>query len=154
MFRCSKSSDGFEMHLRPRLTAAAHSELESILSILQGIQLQDRQDTRLMSSTRKPFNTKDAYAALAPSPSVQDLHGRWIWKSRVPNKVKFFAWLYFKDRLSTKSNLFHEHVLDNSVCQRCSHPIEDRCHVFFNCPLSKEVWRSIGMPTLSESRGH
>jgi hypothetical protein len=80
--------NGFEMHLRPRLTAAAHSELNSILSILQGIQLQDKQDTRLMSLTCKPFNTKDAYAALAPSLSVQDLHGRWIWKSRVPNKVK------------------------------------------------------------------
>lgn len=68
----------------------------------------------------------------------------------MPNKVKNFAWLYFKDRPSTKSNLFHKHVLDNLVCQRCSHSIEDRCHVFFNCPLSKEVWRSIGMPTLSE----
>jgi hypothetical protein len=67
----------------------------------------------------------------------------------MPNKVKIFSWLYFKDRLSTKSNLFHKHVKDDSVCQRCNHPVEDRHHVFFDCPLSKEVWSSTGLSLLS-----
>lgn len=117
------------MHLRPRLTLAAQSELESHLSVLQGIHLQDRQDTRLMSATRKPFNSRDAYNALAPSPNMQDFHGKWIWESKVPNKVKIFAWLYFKDKLSTKMNLFHKHVMGDSVCGRCNHPAEDRHHI-------------------------
>jgi hypothetical protein len=63
-------------------------------------------------------------------------------------KVKVFAWLFFKDRLSTKANLLHKHVMEDSVCQRCSHPVEDRQHVFFDCPLSSEIWDCIGLSSV------
>lgn len=132
---------GFDLRLRPRLTRAAASKLASLMSVLQGVHLQYGQDVRRLTSTRKPFNTKDAYSMLAPSPSTQDLHGRWIWGTKVPNKVKIFAWLYFKDRLSTKANLLGKHVMDDAVCGRCGHQSEDRQHAFFECQLSNEVWR-------------
>jgi len=34
----------------------------------------------------------------------------------VLTKVKIFAWLYFKDRLSSRANLFAKHVLDDNIC--------------------------------------
>ena len=48
--------------------------------------------------------------ALDTPPATPDVHDHRIWSTRVPNKVKIYGWLYFKDRLSTRSNL--KHVLD------------------------------------------
>jgi len=57
--------------------------------------------------------------------------------------VKIFAWLFFKDKLSTRANLYSKHILDNDQCQRCIHGIEDRLHAFFTCARSSAVWRTI-----------
>jgi hypothetical protein len=141
--------DGLDLRLRPRLTAAAAAELATLMSDLQGVCLQEGQDIRGLTSTWKPFRSRDAYNMLAPSPSVQDFHGRWIWGSKVPNKVKIFAWLYFKDRLSTKANLFDKNVMQDAICGRCGCPSEDRCHVFFDCKLSDDVWNALGLGFLS-----
>lgn len=141
--------DGFDLRLRPRLTRAAAAELASLMSTLQDVHLQEGQDIRRLTSTRKPFKTRDAYNILAPSPSSQDFHSRWIWGTKVPNKVKIFAWLYSKNRLSMKANLLDKHVMEDAVCGRCDHPSEDRHHVFFDCKLSKEVWIILGLRLLS-----
>jgi hypothetical protein len=66
----------------------------------------------------------------------------------VPNKVKILAWLYFKNRLSTKANLLDKHVMEDDICG-CDHQLEDRQHVFFAYQLSKEVWNMLGLHSLS-----
>jgi hypothetical protein len=121
------------------------------MSALQEVQLQEGQDIRRLTSTQKPFKTRDAYSMLAPAPSLQDFHGQWIWGTKVPNKVKIFAWLYFKNRLSTKANLFDKNVMENATCGRCGRPSEDRRHVFFDCKLSKDVWLALGLRSLSDA---
>jgi hypothetical protein len=63
----------------------------------------------------------------------------------VPNKVKVFAWLYFEDRLSTRSNLHDKHILDDATFKRCGFAVEDRLHTFFLCPVSAVVWRKISL---------
>jgi hypothetical protein len=141
--------DKFDLRLRPRLTVAAAAELATLMTDLQEVRLQEGQDIRRLTSTQKAFRSRDAYNMLAPSPSVQDFHGRWIWGSKVPNKVKIFAWLYFKGRLSTKANLFDKNVMQDAICCRCSCPSEDRCHVFFDCKLSDNVWNALGLRFLS-----
>jgi hypothetical protein len=73
------------------------------------------------------------------------VHGRHIWGTRAPNKVKVFAWLYFKDRLTTRSNLYAKHVLDDDQCQRCTNHVEDKHHVFFSCDASSELWDKLGL---------
>jgi hypothetical protein len=130
---------GFDLRLRPRLTNAASAQLASLLMCLQGITLQDAPDQRAMKLTGKPFTTRSAYSALDSNQGPPDIHGQRIWSSRVPNKVKIFSWLYFKDQLSTRSNLHAKHVLDDDQCQRCTGVLEDRRHVFFGCPISSGV---------------
>jgi hypothetical protein len=73
------------------------------------------------------------------------VHGRHIWGTRAPNKVKVFAWLYFKDRLTTRSNLYAKHVLDDDQCQRCTNHVEDKHHVFFSYDASSELWDKSGL---------
>jgi hypothetical protein len=115
----------FDLCLRPRLTSAASSQLAALLSLLQGIELDELPDQRRMKLTGRRFTSRDAYHAITDVESM-DLHGQRVWKTRVPNKVKIFSWLYFKDRLSTRSNLHAKHILDHALCERCSQQPEDR----------------------------
>lgn len=135
----------FELWLRPRLTSAASTQLSSLLSHLQGITLVQGADARVLKISQKPYNTRDAYAAIERRQETSDLHGRRIWSTRLPNKVKIFAWLYFKDRLSTRVNLHAKHVVDGDQCQRCSSTVEDKHHTFFCCTVSSGVWQRLGL---------
>jgi hypothetical protein len=134
----------FDLCLRPRLTSAASSQLAALLSLLQGIELDELPDQRRMKLTGRRFTSRDAYHAITDVESM-DLHGQRVWKTRVPNKVKIFSWLYFKDRLSTRSNLHAKHILDHALCERCSQQPEDRQHVFFHCSGANAVWSKLSL---------
>jgi hypothetical protein len=126
-----------------------NSWLDSLLSYLHGYSLQDGADIKLLKITGKPYTTRDAYRALSGVQESLDVHGQCIWRVRVPNKVKIFAWLYFKDRLSTRVNLYAKHIVDGVQCQRCATSIEDRHHVFFSYPASLDLWMRIGLSNIS-----
>jgi hypothetical protein len=136
-------SSGFDLRLRLRL--AARQQLRSLLSSLQDVNLGEGDDVRVVKLTGRPYMTRHAYTTLDDSGDSTDIHGRRIWGTRLPNKVKVFAWLYFKDRLSTKTNLHAKHVVDSERCERCSQAAEDRHHVFFGCVRNRSVWSRIHM---------
>lgn len=139
----------FDLCLCPRLTNAASSQLASLLLSLQATTLDDAPDQRLMKLTGKGYTSRDAYIALSSNQDQQDVHANRIWASRVPAKVKIFSWLYFKDRLSTRVNLVSKHVLDDTLCERCSVGVEDRHHVFFQCTISSSVWHRLHLPNVA-----
>jgi hypothetical protein len=136
---------GFDLRLRPRLSNAARQQLASLLSTLQEVHLGEGDDVRVLKLTGRPYTARNAYAALDNSGDSTDMHGRRIWGTKLPNKVKVFSWLYFKNRLSTKNNLHAKNVVDNERCERCSQTTEDRHHVFFGCGGSRLIWTKIGM---------
>jgi hypothetical protein len=39
--------------------------------------------------------------------------------------------------------------MDDAICGRCDHQLEDKNHVFFDCKLSKEVCIILGLRILS-----
>jgi hypothetical protein len=139
---------GFDLRLRPRLTNAASIQLGSLLDVLQEINLDGAHDVRVLKLTGRPYSTRAAYTALDSSGNVNDIHGVRIWETRLPNKVKVFAWLYFKNRLSTRVNLFAKHSVDTETCERCSAQTESREHVFFVCRESAAIWNTICMPQI------
>jgi hypothetical protein len=102
-----------------------------------------------MRLTGRRYSTKDAYYALDDSQGQHDVHGQRIWGSKVPNKVKIFSWLYFKDRLSTRTNLFAKNILDDEICERCLEAVEDMHHVFFECHISAGVWSKLNLNTVA-----
>ncbi|KAI5012428.1 hypothetical protein ZWY2020_024562 [Hordeum vulgare] len=74
-----------------------------------------------------------------------DTHCVSIWSSCVPNRVKIFAWLLFRDRLNSKSNLLRKHIISDSICQRCGLHGENCAHIFIHCPLSQRIWQRLGL---------
>ncbi|WVZ83202.1 hypothetical protein U9M48_030372 [Paspalum notatum var. saurae] len=77
--------------------------------------------------------------------STADGNGLRIWKSWMPNKVKVFAWLFFRDRLRTRVNLHRKHVQPVDACSRCRTSSEYWKHAFFHCPYIAELWSRIGV---------
>jgi hypothetical protein len=115
---------------------------------LQDINLVAGHDIRFMKHTGRPYSSKAAYTALDCAGEEEDPHGKLVWETRVPNKVKIFAWLYLKNRLSTRCALFAKHIVNSCTCERCDAANEDRHHVFFACPESKRVWVALGMESI------
>ncbi|KAJ1294370.1 hypothetical protein BS78_01G141200 [Paspalum vaginatum] len=134
----------FELHLRPRLTSAAEAELTSLLQMLEQVQLSDSPDERKMHLSATPFSSRCAYSMLVDS-SSNDANGLRVWKTRMPNKVKVFAWLFFRDRLSTWANLHKKHVQPEATCSRCGSASESWHHAFIQCPFIVDLWARLGV---------
>ena len=71
-----------------------------------------------------------------------------MWKRRFPLKIKMFAWLLLRWRLTTRSRL-QRMVPDALVeCPLCARAMEDCQHLFFVCPLAQTVWQETGVGRL------
>jgi hypothetical protein len=86
----------------------------------------------------QPFNTHATYYSLHAANSSTD--SDFIWHSRVPNKVKIFAWLVQFDRLNTRANLHHKTIIDYADCPICPVVAKDDSHLFFECPATRAFW--------------
>ena len=144
---------GLETILRNRLTSDAATELCALLSLLQDFRLSTGPDERYLNGGMR-FSTRAAYAlTMGSHDDDHDVHAVAIWSSRVPNRVKIFAWLLFRDRLNSKSNLQRKHIVTDSLCPRCRHDGETSSHIFLDCPLSQRIWQRIGLSPSSTIDG-
>ncbi|XP_058733340.1 uncharacterized protein LOC131604946 [Vicia villosa] len=68
-----------------------------------------------------------------------------IWKNKIPEKIKIFAWRFFINRLPLKDQLAIRGVpnLSSIDCLFCSNNPETLEHLFFHCHATKEVWSRI-----------
>ncbi|KAE8795381.1 myosin-2 heavy chain [Hordeum vulgare] len=142
--------DGLVSNLRNRLSSVASQELVSLLLLLQDFMPLVEHDERFLHGGL-PFTTKTAYKLLSSEPH-EDPHALLIWSSRVPSKVKVFAWLLFRARLNCKANLYQKHISPDSRCPCCNHHYEDTDHIFLHCPLTCRIWQRLGilMPDYTE----
>jgi hypothetical protein len=136
------SKNGVQHGLRNRLTDAATAELASLMSLLQEVLLTQGLDSRTMLDGSK-FSTRNAYLNLQ-NRQLDDTTS-FIWESKAPARVKIFAWLMHHDKLNTRKNLHHKGILDSPFCPRCPQQIEDKMHLFFECPVAQQIWQKIGL---------
>ena len=90
------------------------------------------------------FSTRAAYQRVIAD-TDDDAHAVAIWSSCVPNRVKIFAWLLFRGRLNSKSNLLRKHIVANSLCPQCGFDGETSSHIFIDCSLAQRIWQGIGL---------
>lgn len=55
-------------------------------------------------------------------------------------KWKIFTWKLWQNSLATSANLFRRGLVITEECRICLHDKEDNDHLFWQCPLAKEVW--------------
>ena len=137
---------GIESNLRNRLTRAAELELDALSDLLQDFHLTDAPDQRSMLNGEK-FSSKAAYKQMHCH--IRSDAMMPIWRSGAPQRIRVFAWLLLLDRLHTRSNLFHKHILDTDRCPQCPSVVENIDHLFFTCLAARQVWTAMGLPALS-----
>jgi hypothetical protein len=69
---------------------------------------------------------------------------KYIWKIKVPLKIRIFMWFLHKKVLLTKDNLAKRNWQGNKRCCFCDKD-ETIQHLFIACPFAKIVWRIVYM---------
>ena len=70
---------------------------------------------------------------------------KFIWRLRVPNKIRNFTWRACRNILPTKANLYRRQVTPDSICEVCGKAEETTAHLFWHCHRAKEVWNEVGI---------
>jgi hypothetical protein len=72
---------------------------------------------------------------------------KWMWKSCVMGKHKFFFWLLLHNRLNTRELLKRKNMeLQDYTCVLCNGSIEENLlHLLFECSFSKWCWRFVNV---------
>jgi hypothetical protein len=76
-----------------------------------------------------------------------------IWSVSVPSKVKVFTWKVVRNGLPTRLNKKYRHLEEESSCQLCGHPEEDRFHVIYLLPACESFTRRTEETLSSTGRG-
>jgi hypothetical protein len=85
----------------------------------------------------KKFSVKFVYLELTKNEGGPNF--RFIWKNKLPEKIKKCMWLIAQDAILTKDNMIRRQWQGDPGCYFYGVP-EDRDHLFFKCPVSKVVW--------------
>jgi hypothetical protein len=66
----------------------------------------------------------------------------FLWKLKIPLKIKVFSWMLYKKVIFTKDNLVKRNWHENEKC--CFYnQYETGQHLFVECVLTKFIWREI-----------
>jgi len=94
----------------------------------------------------KSFSVRSAYNyTTAQLPIVTLVPVSSLWHKDVPLKVVLFAWRLFRDRLSTKDNLFRRGVLDQNTleCVAACGSAKSSTQLLLHCNIFGSVWHFI-----------
>ncbi|XP_031383517.1 uncharacterized protein LOC116197496 [Punica granatum] len=89
------------------------------------------------------FSTANAWECLrVRSPKLEWNNAIWF-DGQLP-RSSFISWLCIHNRLATKDRLSTWGIQIASVeCEFCNTRRETREHLFFECPITQEIWRSL-----------
>lgn len=71
-------------------------------------------------------------------------HYRWVWKAKIPLKIKIFLWQLSQDAVLTRQVMKERKWPGDPKCSFGDN-IESSRHLFFTCPVAKVVWHCVGM---------
>jgi hypothetical protein len=86
------------------------------------------------------FFVSSMYQVLLDSDIVP--HNSYLWKIKIPLKIKVFLWLLYREAILTKDNLVKRNWHENEMCIFCSNK-ETTQHLFFDCVLAIYIWTII-----------
>lgn len=94
-------------------------------------------------ATNGANSTKSPYAWLIQQTEMvldSPITWSWVWKLRLPENVKHFAWLVMHEGLPCNVGRVIHHMTTDSSCQRCGAPHETILHTLRDCPSAIRVW--------------
>ena len=67
---------------------------------------------------------------------------KYLWKIKIPAKIKMFLWLIARKSVATKENLIKKGWKEKQGCVYCGQN-ETIDHLFFTCSAAKLLWSLI-----------
>jgi hypothetical protein len=64
----------------------------------------------------------------------------YLWKIKMPLKIKVFIWLLYREAILSKDNLIKRNWHGNVRCCFCDR-LETIQYLFFDCALANFIWR-------------
>ena len=109
-----------------------------IKEVCASIRLNGERDKIMWSLTKnKIFSVKSMYRHLIGGNI--NITKNFLWKVKIPARIKFFMWLMEKNSILTRDSLVKRGWVGDKGCPFCGHA-ESINHLFFNCSMAKVLW--------------
>jgi hypothetical protein len=113
----------------------------NVVAMVVNVQLRNQRDRFVWGLHQNGLlSVKSMYRALL---GVQALpYNTFIWKLKIPLKVKVFMWYLYKGVILTKDNLARRQWQGDKKCCFC-YSNETIQHLLFDCHYAKFIWRIV-----------
>ncbi len=121
---------------------ARSDDLVEVQSKLSLIQLRESDRAVWNLNTSGKFTIADTWQHLR----MKQTEVQWwklLWFPTTILKHSFIGWLAIKNRLATKNRLLQWGIGVDPLYKFCSHQMEDREHLFFQCSFTNRIWKVI-----------
>ncbi|GJT32678.1 RNA-directed DNA polymerase, eukaryota, reverse transcriptase zinc-binding domain protein [Tanacetum coccineum] len=129
-----------------RAPRAGAEELQYIqlVKIMEGISLFDSNDRCRWSLEGYDEFTVASVRNLLDANSLPMVSSKTRWIKAVPIKVNIHAWKVKLDILPTRLNISKRGMdIESILCPLCEKNVESSSHIFFTCPISREIFRKV-----------
>jgi hypothetical protein len=135
--------DSWGMNFKRSLTVQEYNSWLGLLDELNDITLTDNKADKVMWALDKKlaYTTKSLYRFLTDRGVTSRVAG-YIWRSKIPLKIKVFLWQMFNNKLQTAQCLVRKGWKGSTNCCLCG-CLETVDHIFFKCPMAVFVWSFI-----------
>lgn len=111
--------------------------------LANAIQLSDRDRVTWTAHKSETFSVASAWKCFSPRSQKMEWRNAIWFEGQFP-RSSFISWLCIHNRLSTKDRLMSWRIsITAPECEFCSLELETRNHLFFECPITQGIWRSL-----------
>jgi hypothetical protein len=133
---------------RRRLFGVGANMLEDLKKDCEDYCLEDSKDMPSWILDKKGFSVKSLYVKFKRNTIKKSYW--FIWKAKIPQRIKVFLWLILENKILSKENLKKKKWHGNVNCNWCG-CLETTNHIFYTCQVASFTWRVIQMALVSLS---
>ncbi|PWA89116.1 reverse transcriptase domain, Reverse transcriptase zinc-binding domain protein [Artemisia annua] len=120
------------------------SQLDSLISMLENVQLSEGQDAWQWSLIGSNIFTVKDIRIFIDSISLPESPFETRWCRFIPRKINILVWRILRDRIPTRWNLSRKGFeVPSLLCPLCNTSPETSSHLFWSCNLAISVWRLV-----------
>jgi hypothetical protein len=125
---------------RRRIVGNLRMLFEEMISCCNQVSLSDQEDKIVWNLGKKGFSVNSMYKKKMEDQVL--IPYKFLWKSKLPHKIKVLFWLVARNKILTRDNLMKRNWIGSLDC--CFYGVDESIdHLFFHCPIAKYMWRVI-----------
>jgi hypothetical protein len=106
----------------------------------------DTEDKPSWLLDKKGFSVKSMYKSYKISLTKTPYW--FIWKAKIPQRIRVFMWMILKNKILSKENLKRKNWQGNVNCDWCG-CLETTKHIFHDCQVATFTWFQLALTSLS-----